>query len=127
MLRRTFAWYNRHLQRRPILVQCISTAGLFASGDLLAQQVLERPTHHDYYRTLRFSFFGGCIAGPVMCLWYRVLERVITFKSINKATLTRVALDQCCFAPCSLFLFFTIQSLMEGKNRDQIKIKLQNS
>jgi protein Mpv17 len=43
-----------------MLAQCATAAFLFGSGDILAQQAIEKKgRNHDFARTARLSFYGG--------------------------------------------------------------------
>ena len=89
---------------------------LFGTGDVLAQQVVERKgiDKHNFAQTARFTFWGGCFFGPVASQWYRVLERVKIPDSPNKQLLARVAADQFIFTPVNLLCFFTGMTYLEG-------------
>ena len=118
-------------------MQCATTAFLFAAGDALSQQIVERrqaitgslpeEKRYDYIRTARFAFFGGCISGPLICTWYKVLERVVRTTNANKAALYRASLDQFVFAPPNIALFFGIQGALEGKSLREIQHKLDTT
>jgi len=49
------------LAQRPILTQSITTAVLFATGDTMAQQLVEKRglKNHDISRTGRMALYGG--------------------------------------------------------------------
>lgn len=123
-----FAAYHRVLSKRPILVQCVSTAALFGTGDVIAQQTVEKRgwNNHDLVRTLRMSTFGGIFAGPILSYWYRFIDKTITHKVPSRALLYKVACDQFLFAPFFIGAFFTGQGLFEGKSVNEIKEKLSN-
>ncbi|KAL3248760.1 hypothetical protein ABHI18_011895, partial [Aspergillus niger] len=55
------AWYQRCLIQRPLLTQSLTTATLFAVGDGLAQQAVEKKglPNHDVTRTGRMALYGG--------------------------------------------------------------------
>jgi hypothetical protein len=73
----TSAIHSKLLLKRPLATQCATSAILFASGDIIAQQVVERKREkHDvrvttatcpfdtlcsiqFLRTARFTFYGG--------------------------------------------------------------------
>ena len=62
---KSLAWYRARLQARPVLTQLVTTGGLFGTGDVLAQQGVERVAlRHDLIRTGRMVFFGAFMAGP---------------------------------------------------------------
>jgi hypothetical protein len=54
--------YNGRLAARPLLTQGVTTAVLFATGDLTAQQLVEKKglKNHDVARTGRMALYGGC-------------------------------------------------------------------
>ncbi|TLS24025.1 hypothetical protein PpBr36_08390 [Pyricularia pennisetigena] len=56
-----FAWYQARLAARPLLTQSITTAVLFATGDITAQQLVEKRglEKHDFVRTGRMFAYGG--------------------------------------------------------------------
>ncbi|CDH49613.1 protein sym1 [Lichtheimia corymbifera JMRC:FSU:9682] len=119
--------YNKLLARQPILVQSITTAFLFATGDVVAQQYVERKgmENHDTSRTMRMAVFGGCFAGPVLGNWYRFLELNVKGSTPIKALVKKVAVDQFLCAPVFIGIFFSAQGLLEGKSVNEIKEKLQ--
>ncbi|KAG2175989.1 hypothetical protein INT44_000468 [Umbelopsis vinacea] len=117
-------WYNRTLTRHPLVTQCVTTATLFATGDVIAQHAVEKRDTHDYARTLRLAGFGGIVAAPLLSNWYKFLDRHIQMSTPVKALFARVALDQLLFAPCFIAVFFSAQGALEGKNTTQIKEKL---
>ncbi|KAG2225570.1 hypothetical protein INT45_013681, partial [Circinella minor] len=116
------------LSKRPILVQCITTAFLFGTGDVIAQQAIERKgiEHHEVARTLRMAGFGGCFAGPVLSNWYRFVELNIKGTTPITTLLKKVAADQFLCAPIFIGVFFSAQGLLEGKSVNQIQEKLEN-
>ena len=105
--------------------QCASAGFLFATGDCIAQQVVEKKgSKHDIIRTARLTAYGGLIFSPIAAFWLgKVLERV-PYKGLA-GTVTKVALDQSIAAPSLLALFFTSTTLMEGKSIDDVKTKLK--
>ncbi|KAF8260528.1 hypothetical protein EI94DRAFT_1748129 [Lactarius quietus] len=83
-------------------------------GDVIAQQAIERRSQHDFSRTARLSFFGGCLFGPPISRWIAFLGR-LQFASPTKAVIYRTWLDQTLMAPLVAGWFFTSMSVMEGK------------
>ncbi|KAF2424951.1 hypothetical protein EJ08DRAFT_689476 [Tothia fuscella] len=112
-------WYQAKLAKRPLLTQSLTTLVLFGTGDVMAQQGVERRglKKHDLYRTGRMALYGGAIFGPAATTWFSFLQRrVILNKSptSNPTTLARVALDQLVFTPTNLFVFLSSMAIMEG-------------
>ncbi|KAG9094238.1 Protein required for ethanol metabolism [Ceratobasidium sp. 370] len=102
--------YTRFLNRRPFLGPCITTAVLFAVGDVVAQQGVDRRgLANDWVRTARLGTYGGAVFAPIVIKWYKV------------------ALDQFAFAPFAIALFFGCTTLMEGKSIEDVRRKLNSS
>ncbi|KAI9802739.1 MAG: Protein required for ethanol metabolism [Sarcosagium campestre] len=119
-------WYRAKLAARPILTQSLTTATLFATGDVLAQQAVEKrgAKKHDLARTGRMALYGGAVFGPGATLWYRFLQNKIRLPNKNVEIIARVAVDQGVFATTNLFLFLSSMSIMEGSDP---KEKLEKS
>lgn len=120
-------WYQAKLQSRPILTQAISTAVLFATGDVIAQQAVEKKglKDHSLPRTGRMALYGGAVFGPGATLWYQMLQRRVKIPgSPNLEILARVGIDQTVFATTNIFLFLSSMAIMEGTDP---KKKLDNS
>ncbi|OAA37683.1 Mpv17/PMP22 [Metarhizium rileyi] len=109
-------WYNARLAARPLLTQSVTTAVLFATGDITAQQLVEKKgiEGHDLTRTGRMALYGGCVFGPVATTWFGFLARNIRFKNPRVETLARVACDQTLFAPVMIGAFLSSMATMEG-------------
>ncbi|KAH9974522.1 hypothetical protein BJV74DRAFT_185117 [Russula compacta] len=110
-----FRSFNKLNLKRPLATQCATSAILFTSGDIIAQQVLERKrVKHDFLRTARLTFYGGCLLGPPVSIWIAFLNR-LRFATSTKAVIYRTWLDQTLMAPLVVGLFFTSMPLIEGK------------
>jgi len=112
-------WYQARLAKRPLLTQSLTTMVLFATGDVMAQQVVEKRglEKHDLTRTGRMALYGGAIFGPAATTWYSFLQRRIIINknpSGTRTILTRVVLDQAVFTPINLLCFLTSMAVMEG-------------
>ncbi|KAL0958797.1 hypothetical protein HGRIS_014117 [Hohenbuehelia grisea] len=115
-----FRAYNAALLKRPMLTQCCTAGFLFGAGDVLAQQGVERRgTSHDFARTARLTFYGGCIFGPLMTKWYQLLNR-IKFATPTRAVIYRVWLDQAFLTPLAVPVFYGSMATLEGKPFDAI-------
>lgn len=118
-------WYTTLLGKHPFATQALTTGALFLAGDVIAQTLVER-TQYKAERSLRLVFFGTCIAGPAMVLWYRFLAKNIVNQSPNRNTLVRVACDQLLFSPVFLGLFFLNSELWQGHSAEQVQVKFEN-
>lgn len=121
-----FAWYQARLAARPLLTQSVTTAVLFATGDITAQQLVEKRglEKHDFVRTGRMFAYGGIIFGPAATTWFGILQRRVQLKSANATILARVAVDQSLFAPTFVGLFLSTMAVLEGTSPTE---KLQKS
>ncbi|KAI9228039.1 MAG: integral membrane protein mpv17 pmp22 family [Piptocephalis tieghemiana] len=115
-------FYQKSLRKSPLLTQSLVTGGLFAFGDVLAQQGVEKKgvEAHDLMRTARMLFFGTAFAGPVLGTWYRLLDQRIRLSTPGKTLLARVFVDQLCGAPVIIASFFTGLGFLAGDSRKTI-------
>lgn len=106
------------LARRPLLTQSVTTAVLFATGDAMAQQAVERVgvDKHDYARTGRMALYGGAVFGPAATTWFKFLQEKIKFQSANLTIAARVLTDQSVFASTNMFVFLSSMAIMEGSS-----------
>ncbi|KAI1004166.1 hypothetical protein K3495_g4040 [Podosphaera aphanis] len=118
-------WYQMKLATRPLLTQSITSGVLFATGDTMAQQLIEKKgsEDHDFSRTGRMALYGFAF-GPVATKWFGVLQNKIVLKNPNLQILAQVAADQSVFAGCNLFCFLSSMAIMEGSDPME---KLENN
>ncbi|MCJ1293995.1 Protein required for ethanol metabolism [Xylographa carneopallida] len=111
-------WYQARLAARPLLTQSITTAVLFATGDILAQQFVENvgSDKHNIARTGRMALYGGAVFGPAATMWYKVLQNRINFRSQTGTIVARVLADQTIFASTNLFVFLSTMAVLEGSD-----------
>jgi len=85
--------YDQTLQKRPLLIQCMTAGTLSALGDIVAQQVFEKPEMHDFGRTLKMTCFGFFYYAPLISKWMVLAEKL--FPGRSPASLTRkIIIDQ---------------------------------
>ena len=99
---------------------------LCASGDILAQQFVEKTRKHDYNRTLKFFIMGSCFIGPGLRVWYGVLERYVT-GSVQTLAIKKMLCDQLLWAPPFIASFFCISDALSGKSIEDMKENLTNN
>merc|ERR1711964_22837 len=106
------------LASRPILTQSVTTAVLFATGDTMAQQLVEKKglEKHDLARTGRMALYGGAVFGPAATTWFKFLQNKVVLKNKNAEIIARVACDQTIFASTNLFVFLSSMAIMEGSS-----------
>ncbi|KAF4553108.1 Mpv17 / PMP22-like protein 1 [Elsinoe fawcettii] len=112
-------WYQMKLAQRPVLTQAVTTAVLFATGDAMAQQLVEKKglANQDFGRTARMTLYGGAVFGPAATKWFGFLQRKVVIPGRpNLEILARVGLDQTVFASTNLFCFLSSMAIMEGSD-----------
>ncbi|EOO03225.1 putative integral membrane mpv17 pmp22 protein [Phaeoacremonium minimum UCRPA7] len=109
-------WYQAKLLKRPLLTQAVTTAVLFATGDITAQQLVEKKgiEKHELARTARMALYGGTVFGPAATTWFGFLQRNVNLRSPNGTILARVACDQGLFAPTFIGIFLGSMAVLEG-------------
>ncbi|KAI5864794.1 hypothetical protein GGS23DRAFT_463803 [Durotheca rogersii] len=111
-------WYQRKLASRPLLTQSVTTAVLFAVGDIAAQQAVERKglEKHEFARTGRMFLYGGAVFGPAATTWFGILQRAVRLPSRAAEAAVRVAADQLLFAPIAIGVFLSSMAALEGSD-----------
>jgi protein Mpv17 len=129
------------LASRPLLTQSITTAVLFATGDVMAQQLVEKKglKNHELARTGRMALYGGgtfppfpslhltspnrpslpAIFGPAATTWFKFLQHKVVLPNKNLEIVARVACDQLVFASTNMFVFLSSMAIMEGSSPKQ--------
>lgn len=113
-----------------MLTQSVTTAVLFAVGDITAQQLVERRglKKHDATRTGRMFLYGGAIFGPAAATWYGLLQRHVVLSTPRKTMLARVAADQGLFAPVFIGVFLSSMAVLEGGSpKDKLDKNYKNA
>ncbi|KAH8429080.1 Mpv17/PMP22 family protein [Aspergillus melleus] len=109
-------WYQAKLAKSPILTASATSFILFGSGDVLAQQAVDRKgwEKHDLARTARLAIYGGAIFGPAATTWFGFLQRHVVLKGTKSTIVARVVADQAIFTPINLSCLLSSLAIMEG-------------
>jgi len=122
------AWraYARLVERFPWGSQIAQTGVLVATGDVLAQLVVERKSFRkiESRRVMRFFLMGTFFVAPCVRSWFLVLERAIPL-SCCKGSLAKMVLDQGLYAPCYIIMFISTVGVLQGLGKEDIKDKLK--
>lgn len=111
--------YQSKLATSPLLTQSVTTAVLFATGDTMAQQLVEKKgiQNQDFARAGRMALYGGAIFGPAATKWFGFLQKKVVIPGKpNLEIIARVATDQTVFASTNLFVFLSSMAIMEGSS-----------
>ncbi|KAE9396355.1 hypothetical protein BT96DRAFT_115161 [Gymnopus androsaceus JB14] len=117
-----FSLYSAAYARRPMATQCATSAVIFGTGDVIAQQVVARrgARNHDFTRTARFILYGASLFGPFITKWHQFINRR-QFTSPVRAVVYKVTLDQLLAAPLiTVPMFFGSMSILEGHPEEAI-------
>lgn len=142
--------YNEFLTKRPLVSNMLMSGTLFGAGDVIAQ-VLFIDADYDYKRTARNSIYGGLIFAPIASKLYRGLNSHVRFPRWGKLALAaraaagptarplgksaarrgalldtaaRVAVDQLCWSPVGIALYFGCMGAMEGEPAAAVQARL---
>ena len=69
--------------------------------------------------TFRYMIYGGLFHAPLVYNWLRLAARLFPKQTISHL-LAKVFMDQTCFAPVGLSMFYVGLSALEGKDREGI-------
>jgi len=95
--------------------------------DLLIPDSIRLPPPFDFERLARFMFYGFMMT-PLQFRWYGALSHwfPLGVKSPGVQSIKRVAVDQFCFAPVGLAVFFTYMTIAEGGGRRALSRKMKD-
>ncbi|XP_072913228.1 mitochondrial inner membrane protein Mpv17 [Hemitrygon akajei] len=123
-----YAWrtYQMLMKKHPWKVQILTSGGLVGVSDIVSQQVVERRglTNHNLKRTAKMTTVGLIYVGPVLSVWYRLLDRLVVGQS-RTAAFKKMLFDQLAVAPCFLAGFIAVTGFLGGLSREKIWLKLQ--
>ena len=114
--------YNNMLDQKPIQAKALTSFTGFVLGDLLAQLYIEKG-EFDVRRLVRMGSFGLLLHGTTGHYFYNWLDSKIPGAApLNVAA--KVAIDQTCWAPIFMVMFFTYMKSFDG-NFDEILPAIQ--
>ncbi|AQZ15372.1 SYM1 (YLR251W) [Zygosaccharomyces parabailii] len=135
-MKRAFAWYANTLREHPKAANSVMTGTLFGTGDLIAQWFFpnsrddKQQQGYDFARTARSVIYGSCIFSFIGDQWYKILNSKIRLPNQPQSSILnttfRVAVDQLCFAPMGIPLYFFCLTLLEGGTLNDARIKIHN-
>ncbi|KAK9236445.1 hypothetical protein V1525DRAFT_346041 [Lipomyces kononenkoae] len=124
-----FKWYNGRLAARPVLTQCLTTAFLFGTGDIIAQTFSPDATlggKYDYIRTGRMCVYGGVVFAPLAIQWYRMISaRIVIPGRWAAEALARMAVDQMVWAPVGITSFYVSMGVLQLHSLEKIRQEIQ--
>ncbi|PRT54609.1 Protein SYM1 [Wickerhamiella sorbophila] len=109
--------FRAHLRKHAVFTNCLASAGLFATGDAIAQYLTDAQSY-DLSRTVRAGVYGGCVFGPVAAgIGFPLVNSLGMGRPLFQQGVIRTAVDQGFFAPLVYIpLYFTAMPLLEGRS-----------
>lgn len=133
LLERIGEWYWSMLEEYPVWTKVLSTAILATIGDWIAQYTelnLEATKAQTYSmrRTLSVFLEGLLLSGPMMHVFYEILERLLPTagnESLWLATVVHVVADGLVLDSCSIASTFFFTGVLEGISLNDLVGQLQ--
>ncbi|KAH9511010.1 Protein Mpv17 [Dermatophagoides farinae] len=122
-----FRAYHRVMTNHPIKTQCLTTAFLVSSGDLIAQKLIEKQPELIVKRTVKFALFGLLFVGPSISVWYRILDRRFGPKQLLLKPWQKVMIDQATFNPSIHLMAIIVLGLMSQESFKAIKTNIHDN
>lgn len=91
----------------------LMTAGVLGCADGLSQVLIERRSNFDWVRMLRLAVFGLIIKGPLMTMFYRVLDATFPGTAVRTVA-SKLLVDQGPFSWIINSIMLFALPLMEG-------------
>lgn len=134
-MRRVLSWYSNTIKTNPKKANAVMTGTLFGAGDVIAQLFFPESKkkaelqRYDLSRTARSVIYGSCIFSFIGDQWYKFLNKIRLPNRPQSSianTAFRVAVDQLCFAPFGIPVYFFCMTLLAGGSLRDCKTKVEN-
>lgn len=119
-----WAAYNDALDSKPLITKSMTSLVGWALGDLLAQIFISGGPF-DMQRFITLSVFGFIYHGPSGHFFYNWLDGRIPGKE-GKDVALKVFIDQVCWCPIFMTVFFTYLGLVNGDSFSVIGAKIKS-
>eukprot|EP00026_Physarum_polycephalum_P016203 Phypoly_transcript_17062.p1 GENE.Phypoly_transcript_17062~~Phypoly_transcript_17062.p1 ORF type:complete len:219 (+),score=29.04 Phypoly_transcript_17062:155-811(+) len=130
--------YVRALDKRPLFTKMCTASVLMGVGDAVSQNIekivqkrsagseKQVTSPYDIPRTLRMAAVGMFLSGPLLHVWYKVLDKWMAGPPTKALLFKKIAADQLLYTPISLAGFLAVLPLLEGKPPSAIKDRLKS-
>lgn len=111
-----------YAKKYPLVPSMLTYSILYPSANIVQQHFFRESTKQtgiDWKEVSRFMIYGCFFHAPLVYNWLRLAARLFP-KQTNSHLLAKVFLDQTCFAPVGLSMFYIGLTAMEGKDKDAI-------
>jgi len=109
-------------RRYPLVPSMMTYSVLYPGANLLQQYAFRENTKIngiDWKEVSRYMIYGGLFHAPLVYNWLRLAARLFPQQTVSHL-LAKVLMDQTCFAPVGLSMFYIGLSALEGKSREGI-------
>jgi hypothetical protein len=117
--------YLQQLRKNPILTKAITAAVVSASGNLVAQVLVERG-RLDLARLIKFSIIG-LISAPLSHFKFLFLEVLFHNKKGHSGLYGKIAVDQIIFGPIFTVVFYALLAILDGQPGKMGQLIKQNA
>jgi hypothetical protein len=123
--------YTSVLQKRPLIVKCITASIILGLGDLVGQATENAnaviPRAIDWTRAFRFAFFGLVFQAPFCHCYFSILDKALppTSSPLSFSNALKVLIDQLIQSPIFLVLVFYFLGTLEGKSPAKIRQQIK--
>jgi protein Mpv17 len=129
-----WAAYRKVLAQHPLTTKAATSAVLASISDTISQRVestlpsnKDQKFHHDWTRTGHILTTGFFYSGPMAHYWFTFLELIVKVENQLLGLICRLLLDATIFSPFTVFGYFSVRTLLEGKGVPAIQQKLQKA
>jgi len=95
---------------------------LYPSANVVQQKCFREKTKEtgiDWKEVSRFWIYGGLFHAPLVYSWLKLAARLFPKDTFSHLA-AKVFMDQTCFAPIGLSMFYVGLSILEGKDKDGV-------
>jgi len=95
---------------------------LYPSANVVQQKCFREKTKEtgiDWKEVSRFWIYGGLCHAPLVYNWLKLAARLFPKDTVSHLA-AKVFMDQTCFAPVGLSMFYVGLSILEGKDKDGV-------
>lgn len=124
--------FNNLFEKHLLFMNCLIAGTLYFIADITCQlmEIQKEQKEYDLFRTLRMSFIGITLEGPIMTWWYgKVLAKFIKSKpdTFLYKSFIPTLLDNFIFGPVHLTIFFFYNGILKKQNKEEIIDKITNT
>ena len=118
--------YLKLLTNHPWKITCITSGVLTGTGDVIAQQLIEKVDTHDLRRNTKMACLGLFFTGPAQFKMYLTVDKLWPL-SDRRSIVKKVVATQLLWAPFIIGSIFVMSDLLDGRTMEEMEAKLRTS